>query len=370
MHFSLSRLAPVACPRWALIGALLLVTISGSAPEGSAAEPAAAVSAPPEAATPLFFTGRPDASSFRALCEAELQSAKLSLDQMLDVKGKRTLENTLVPYNLVMLHSDNAGYYSSLMESVHPDSAFRAGAETLTQAATKFQDELKLNRGVYDALQAVDVSKEDATTRYFVSKTLRDFRLAGVDKDEATRKRIEALREELVLTSQDFDRNIRNDSRTIQVTAAELDGMPEDYMKGHPAGPDGKITISIEYPDRIPVMAYCKNGETRRRIQTESLNRAYPANMAVLDSLVAKRDRLAKILGYPNWADFITADKMIGDGKHAGEFIDRVGELDPGASQTGVPGLSQAQAGGRSQRHGGEPVGRALLRAVDPQARF
>src|SRR6266850_5130565 len=207
----------------------------------------------------LFFSGKPDAAAFRALCEGELESSRKSLDRMLAVKGKRTIANTLDPYNLVMLHADNAGSYSGLMESVHPDSAFRATAETLTQAASKFQEELKLNRAVYDALKAVDVSKATPTTKYFVSKTLRDFRLSGVDQDEAARKRIAAMREDLVLVSQEFDRNIRNDSRKIEVTAAELDGLPEDFRKTHSPGPDGKITLSIEYPDYFPVMRYCKN---------------------------------------------------------------------------------------------------------------
>jgi thimet oligopeptidase len=299
------------------------VSLTGPAP--SRAAPATAPLAEP--VTPLFFSGSPDTAAFGALCKAELQTAQKNLDQLLKIKGARTQANTLVPYNLLMLHSDNASTYAALMQEVHPDSAFRADAEVLVQTASKFQDGLKLNRGVYDALKAVDVSKVDAVTKYFVTKTLRDFRLAGVDKDEATRKQIEALRGTLVLTGQQFDRNIRDDSRTIQVTAAELAGLPEDYMKSHPAGPDGKITISIEYPDRFPVMTYCTNGETRRKLQIQSMLRAYPANMAVLDSLVAQRDRLAKLLGYPNWADYVTADKMIGDGKHAAAFIEQVRDL-------------------------------------------
>ncbi len=275
----------------------------------------------------LFYAGSPDAAAFRALCEGELKAAQGNLDRMVSAKGKRTIENTLNPYNQLMLHADNAGSAAQLMESVHPDSAYRVGAEEMTQAVSKFMTELSLNRAVYDALQAVDVAKADPATRHFVTKTLRDFRLAGVDKDEATRKQIEAMREELVLTSQEFARNIRNDSRTIQVTPAELEGLPEDFIKAHPAGADGKVTLSIEYPDRIPVMAYAKNPETRRRLQFEALNRAYPANMGVLDSLIAKRHRLARVLGYPTWADYITADKMIENGPRAAEFVDRIGKL-------------------------------------------
>lgn len=275
----------------------------------------------------LFFTGSPNAAAFRASCEAELVRARESLDRMLGVSGPRTLENTLEPYNAAMMHADNAGSWSSLLESVHPDSAYRATAEAMTQATSAFLTEVSLNRAVYDAILAVDVSSADPATRHFVLKTLRDFRLAGVDRDEATRRRIQEIRDELVLVSQEFDRNIRNDSRTIQVTAAELDGLPRDYRDAHPPGPDGKITISIEYPDRFPVMTYAKNGETRRRLQHEALNRAWPANRSVLDSLVAKRHRLAQLLGYPNWADYITADKMIGSGARAAEFIERIGNL-------------------------------------------
>jgi len=275
---------------------------------------------------PAFFSGHPDAAAFRAMEDAELKAAQAALDKMLAVKGKRTIENTLVPYNEVQMHGENAAYGSSLLEAVHPDSAFRADAEAQTQRATKFLDDLSLNRAVYDAIVQVDVSKADPATRYFHEKTLRDFRLSGVDKDEATRAQISTLLEELTKTGQDFDRNIRQDSRTIQVDGpAALAGLPDDFLKSHPASEaNGKITLSIEYPDLGPVMRYAKSEDTRRRLMHEAQNRAYPANMAVLDSLIVKRDRLAHVLGYPTWADYITQDKMIENAANAQTFIDRL----------------------------------------------
>src|SRR6267378_2461181 len=179
----LSRLARSASRRGSsrLIAAVFLVAalIAGASVPGLAAARAAAR---PTVGPKLFYSGKPDAAAFRALCEGELQAAHKELARMLAAKGKRTIANTLDPYNLVMLHADNAGSYSSLMESVHPDSAYRATAEKVTQAASKFQEELMLSRAVYDAHKAVDVSRADPTTGYFVSKTLRDFRLSGVDQ--------------------------------------------------------------------------------------------------------------------------------------------------------------------------------------------
>ncbi len=281
-----------------------------------------------DAATPVappFWAGKPDSAGFRALCGAELKTAQDALDRMLAVTGGHTIANTLSLYNEALLHADNAAYASGLIESVHPDSTVRTVAEEMTRSANKFLNDLSLNRAVYDALTVMELTGVDEKTRYCVWKTLRDFRLAGVDKDEATRKKIAALREELVAIGQDFDKNIRNDSRTIHLDSlAQLDGLPADYIQSHQPGPDGKIAISIEYPDFFPVLSYAKNAEVRRTLLHEFLNRAHPANMPVLDKMIAKRDELARTLGFHTWAEYITQDKMIGTDKKVAVFIERL----------------------------------------------
>ncbi len=278
------------------------------------------------AVAPPFFAGRPSAGTFRAQSEMELTQAQGAIDRMLAVRGPRTLQNTVLVFNEAMTHGENVAYQAHLLEAVHPDSAFRFQAESISQAANKFLDDLSLNREVYDALVSVDISKTDAATQYFMMRTLRDFRRAGVDKDEPTRRGIAAIYAELVKAGQDFDRNIRTDSRKIQVSAADLDGMPEDFLKAHQPGSDGKVTLSIETPDYAPIIRYAKRGDVRERLMHETMNRAYPANIAVLDSLLAKRYRVARILGYDTWADYILEDKMIGTTKNASDFIARLND--------------------------------------------
>src|SRR3989442_14627854 len=56
------------------------------------------------------------------------------------------------------------------------------------------------------------------------------------------------------------------------------------------------------------------------------MNRATPANIAALESLLAQRYRVARILGYDTWADYITEDKMIGTAKNAADFITRLND--------------------------------------------
>src|SRR4030095_10396457 len=180
--------------------------------------------------TAPFWTGTPDAATFERNMDGRLAHARQLLTTLTSVTGARTIDNTLRVYDDVLLELDAVGQQALLIQSVHPDAALRETAEKVSQKASTLGTELSLNRRVFDAIAALDVSGADAETKYYVQRLLRDFRLAGVDKDDATRKRIQALRDELIRIGQDFDRNIRTDLRTVKTDATELEGLPKDYI--------------------------------------------------------------------------------------------------------------------------------------------
>jgi thimet oligopeptidase len=308
-----------------LLTAVALAAIGTShASFGAAAAPAKAAPAAAKADAP-FWTGSPSPAQFAKRQEERLAGARAAIGKMVAVKGARTIANTLAPYDEAQILLDAAGAQSSLMENVHPDSVMRTQAEELSQKVSALGTEISLDRRVYDALKALDVSKADPETRFYVERELRDFRLAGVDKDDATRAKVKALRDTLVKIGQEFDRNIRGDVKSIQVAgAADLEGLPADFITNHKPGADGKITLTINYPDYVPVMTYAKKEDVRKNLYMEFQNRAYPKNIEVLDRLIAQRHQLANLLGFPNWASYITANKMVESPQNARTFIDKI----------------------------------------------
>jgi thimet oligopeptidase len=313
----------------------LLRALSIMAPGAPASAAAAKAKAPRAATDRPFWTGKPDPATFAKLQDQRLEHAQQAIDRMLAVRGARTIENTLRPYDDAMIELDAAGNQAGLIEETHPDSGLRAAAEQVSQKVSKWETELSLNRKVYDALVALDLSKTDPATRFYVEKELRDFRMGGVDKDEATREQVKRLNEQLVEVGQQFSKNIRAGTRSVTVKdTSELAGLPADYIARHKPAADGTIRITTEYPDAVPVLTYARNEDLRRRLYMEYNNRAFPANMAVIDSLVAKRHRLATLLGFASWAELITSNKMIGSPKNASEFIDKIVEASgPGAQR-------------------------------------
>jgi thimet oligopeptidase len=80
-----------------------------------------------------------------------------------------------------------------------------------------------------------------------------------------------------------FDRNISDGQNVVQADPPELDGLPQDYIDRHKPGADGKIHITTDYPDALPVFNFAKSDALRRRLTVAFNTRAYPKNQEVPD---------------------------------------------------------------------------------------
>jgi len=140
-----------------------------------------------------IWVGNPDAAQARVWADAHLAAAQAQVDALLAVKGARTVENTLRPFDEAQREMDLAGSGASLLTNASPKKELRDVGDEVVQKVSAQATALSLNPDVYHALQAVDVAGlgktgADAATRYYLEHTLLEYRLSGIDKDAATRE--------------------------------------------------------------------------------------------------------------------------------------------------------------------------------------
>jgi thimet oligopeptidase len=309
--------------------AVVLVLAAACSPSNTAppvaqpplSPPAPAASAPGATTPPAPKT---DGDAFLDECHGHIDAAKGLVAQILANKGARTIDGTLEPYNALSIHLANAGMKAGTLSQVHPDTAFRTAAEQCVKDVSSYSTEVNQNPDLYAALSAVDVSGADDVSKRMIARTLLDFRRTGVDRDEATRKRLKALSDEMTATGLEFDKNIREDVHSVKLDPKQLAGLPDDYVKAHPAGADGKVTLTTDYPDYMPFRKYAEDLQARKALYGEFLNRGYPKNDEVLHKLLRERREFATTLGYKDWADYDTEKKMIKNGQAAADFVERI----------------------------------------------
>ncbi|HEY6036253.1 MAG TPA: peptidase M3, partial [Kofleriaceae bacterium] len=156
---------------------------------------------------------------FAATCLTGLERAKELRPQVI-ASTDRTVAGTLALYNELLMSASASNAMAGLMSEVHPDEAIRDTARECEQDVARFYSDLALDREMYDALAAVDVSGADADTQRFHAHTLRDYRRAGVDKPPEVRARLKQIDEELTRLGQIFSKNIAEDVRTVEIRDA------------------------------------------------------------------------------------------------------------------------------------------------------
>ncbi|HEY0254935.1 MAG TPA: peptidase M3, partial [Kofleriaceae bacterium] len=196
--------------------------------------------------------------SFAAECLEGLERAK-QLRPRVTAGGVDTLNL----YNELLMRASQSNAMAGLMSEVHPDEEIRDAARECEQDVSRFYSDLALDREVYDAIAAVDVSGADADTQRFVSNTLRDYRRAGVDRPPEIRDRLKKIDEELTRLGQAFSKNISEDVRAIEIAVTRLGGLPNDFIAAHKAE-GGKVRITTDYPDYNPFMTYATDDAARR----------------------------------------------------------------------------------------------------------
>ncbi len=252
-------------------------------------------------------------------------------------KSRQTVQNTLMAadelfYNLVDVQAK-----LGLISAAYMDDSIRNAATDENNRLGLYFSNLLLNEGLYTALkQFATGSKAKALTapqNKFLKETLQGFEKNGMKLPAAERKELEAINGKIIELGSQFDKNIAESKDSLVFTEAELKGVP-DRNKESWKKPDGSYVVYINNPNYTTISQYAESSDSRRRIFLHNWNKAYPANITVLDSLLFYRQKLAQKLGFKSYAAYAVADKMAASTDNVWNFEnDLTGKLTPGVTK-------------------------------------
>ena len=306
-----------------LTASVCIALLPAAALPASTATPHAGAARGAEAQDLHAWEGGDDPARLEAWVERHLKRGEADITRLLAVKGAPTVANTLRVYDEAMNEIQLATSESSVLYGVGATRELRDKAQALTQTANAALTALNLNQGVYRALAKVP-APADPGARHYLEHTLLEYRLAGVDRDEATRAKIKELQDKITEYGLAFERTVHDDLRSITVDKAQLDGLPPDYLASHAPDAQGHVKITTDPPDAFPAARFSNSMELRHELYVTANSVGYPANTEKLRSLLTSRAELAQLLGYATWADLAMADQMIGSPAKLGEYIGRI----------------------------------------------
>src|SRR5436309_3460845 len=236
---------------------------------------AAPTSAPGEKALHAWEGGDSPAA-LEAWVQDRLRRADADVARVLGAKGARSVPNTLRPYDDAVNELLLAVSQSSVIYGVGATRELRDKAQSLTQTANAAYTALNLNQGVYRALAALP-SPADGATRHYLEHSLLEYRLAGVDRDDATRAKIKALQDKITALGLTFERAGGCGAAVFRARARPVD--PEDLVRG-PALLAGAVParpIQLRLAERAAVFPLRRGRARGDHDRLEALSPRHPA---------------------------------------------------------------------------------------------
>lgn len=274
-----------------------------------------------------------------------ISQARQAVDKLLTQVSHPTWETLVEPMEDIDVSIDRVWSPVSHMNSVVNSDELRKAYNACLPMLSEFGTELGQNEDLYRAYKQLAESEAylslDTAQKKVIDNAVRDFRLSGVELNQADRDEYKNITQKLTELSAKFEENLMDATHGWKkhITDKELlSGLPESTIAmaeqfAKRDNVDGWV-FTLDFPSYMPVMSYADNREFREEMYTAFATKASDQgpnagqwdNTQVMADILKLRHRLANLLGFANHAERSLATKMAQSPEQVMDFLNDLAE--------------------------------------------
>ncbi|MFN7922766.1 MAG: M3 family metallopeptidase [Bryobacteraceae bacterium] len=265
-----------------------------------------------------------------------IRRSEARLEAIASADAPRTYENTLAAFDHMTEDLDGAYGLVRHLELTVSTPELRAAFNAVEAPVTAFYARICLHDGLYRAIEAFAGTPEAAALtgarKRLLEKTLSDFRRRGAGLAPEKKAALEKIEVELSRHTTKFSENVVDSTKEFEILIddeSRLAGLPPSALAMLRQSAEAKgLTgwrITLQAPCYLAVMTYLDDAALRQRVYRAFQTRASSApwdNRANIGRILELRREKAHLLGYPDFADFITEERMAKSGVAAQTFLE------------------------------------------------
>lgn len=226
-----------------------------------------------------------------------------------------------------------SGIFYNILEADTNDELQRI-AEEVSPLMTEYEMYVSLNDRLFERVKAVYADKDglEPDQRRLLENTYRSFARNGANLSAEDKAVYSKYVEELSLLSLQFGKNVLASTNAYKLhltDSSDLAGLP-DYVRELGAmtagerGLDGWV-FTLDYPSYLPFMQNSERPDLRRDMFLAYNSKALGGendNTETVRKIADLRIKIANILGYETWADYVLEENMAKDKATVVKFLD------------------------------------------------
>lgn len=173
------------------------------------------------------------------------------------------------------------------------------------------------------AQHGTDDQSKTMQTRDFLKKSIDKLEHHGANLSSSDRALLKKIGRQIQSLQNQFNLHINNVDVQIACSASELQGVLPHHLAQFKLHKD-EYLVPLTYDAFFAILENCTNAATRKKIFLAFNNRTERQNSVILKKLLHKRNEYATIIGYANFAQYESAQQMIGSVQKAQNFIEDI----------------------------------------------
>lgn len=267
--------------------------------------------------------------------KAGIKEAKAEIDAIVANPEAPTFENTIETLEFSGRTLNRvAGIFYNILEADATDE-LQAIAEELSPLMTEYEMYVSLNAQLFERVKSVYEKREslplDKVQARLLENTYKSFSRNGANLNDEDKAVYSKYMEELSLLTLQFGKNVLASTNAFQMHLTDendLEGLP-DYLRDLGAmtakerGLEGWV-FTLDYPSYSPFMQNSSRPDLRRKMYMAYNTKAVGGendNTENVRKIADLRIKVANLLGYETWADYILEENMAHDKATVQEFL-------------------------------------------------
>ncbi|MDE6556355.1 MAG: peptidase M3, partial [Duncaniella sp.] len=237
-----------------------------------------------------------------------------------------TFENTIVALENSSAELDRVLNVFYPLLSALSDNEMMELSTKMSPLLSDYSTKISLNenlwkriKSVYDARADLNLATEDSM---LLDRTYKSFARSGALLEGADREEYARLSSRLSDLTTKFGQNVLREVNTYEIwlTADDLAGLPESSVEAaalaaKEKGREGEYLFTLAQPVYSAFMKYSARPDLREKMYRLYNGRNIKGeynNLPVMKEIAETRLRLANLLGYPTYADYVLENTMAG----------------------------------------------------------
>ena len=267
--------------------------------------------------------------------------AKEEIDAIVNNPEEPTFQNTIeaLEYSGRKL-SDVASVFYNLMEA-HNSDELQEIAEEISPMMTELSMYSSHNATLFSKVKKVYKQRSSLNLDYdqekLLEKTYKSFTRSGAALNDEDKKTYEDIQQQLSLLSLEFSKNVLASTNAFSMVLTEADeiaGIPEFVLDAAKQSAQDKevdgYRFDLSAPSYSGFLKYADRRDLREKIYKAYNSRAFGGetdNSEVIKKMATLRYKEAALLGYKDYADYQTEERMVKSGDNVRAFMAKL--MDP-----------------------------------------